>query len=113
MVTTKDAAGTPVQQLALSLRTTLETSPTQTGKLLLEVGAPEVHAQVIDQSDVVQRPLTDDQVEGIVTSVWGLLGQQANDALAKLPMPAVANVHLGEPAVSAKSGFVVADLAIQ
>lgn len=112
MVTTKDASGTIVQQLALSLRTTLTSGPTQDGKLMLTVGSPEVHAQVIEQSDVVQRPLTSDQVQGIVTGVWGIVGSTANSALANVPMPAIAGIQLGAPTVSGKDGFLVADIAL-
>ena len=112
MITTKDASGTVVQQLALSLRTSLTSAPSQTNKLTLTVGNPEVHAQVVQQSDVVARPLTDTQVQGIVTSVWGLVGSTANEALAKLPMPAIAGIQLGAPTVGAKGGFLVADIAV-
>ena len=112
MITTKDASGTVVQQLALSLRTALTSGPTQSGKLMLTVGTPEVHAQVIEQSDVVQRPLTSEQVQGLVTGVWGILGSTANDALGKLPMPAIAGIQLGAPTISGNSGFLVADIAL-
>ena len=112
MVTTKDASGAIVQQLALSLRTSLASAPSQSNKLTLTVGSPEVHAQVVQQSDIVARPLTDTQVQGIVTSVWGLLGSTANEALGKLPMPAIAGVQLGAPTIGAKSGFLVADIAL-
>lgn len=113
MVTTHDDAGNVIQQLALSVKTTLKAGPTQTGKLLLTVGDPDVHAQIIQQADSVNRPLTDDAVTGIVSSVWGLVGGMADDALAKLPMPAIAGVQLGAPLLSGSAGFLVADLAVE
>lgn len=113
MITTKDDAGNPVQALALSVKTTLQAGPSQTGKLLLTVGAPDLHAQILAQSDAVTRPLTDDEVTGIVTSVWGLVGDQADEALGKLPMPAIAGVQLGTPAVTGAAGYVIADLAVE
>jgi len=45
----------------------------------------------------VARPLTDEQVEGLVNSAWGVVSDQASTALAKLPMPAIAGVSLGTP----------------
>jgi len=113
MITTKDDAGNPVQALALSVKTTLQAGPSQTGKLLLTVGAPDLHAQILAQSDAVARPLTDDEVTGIVSSVWNLVGDQADEALGKLPMPAFAGVQLGTPAVTGASGYVIADIAVQ
>jgi hypothetical protein len=113
IVTVRDAAGAEIQTLALSLRTTLAAEPSQSGKLLLTVGTPEIHAQVLAQSATVQRPLTDEQVEGIVGGVWGVVGSTAGDALASLPMPTVANVTLGAPVVEARDGFVVADIPLQ
>ena len=100
-------------KLALSLSTTLAAGPTQTGAITMTVGAPTVFAQVLAQSDAVDRPLTSEQVEGIITGVWGVVGGQADAALAKLPMPAVAGITLGAPAVEGRDGFVVADLSVQ
>jgi hypothetical protein len=113
LVTAKDDAGNPVQALAVSIKTTLQAGPSQTGKLLLTVGAPEVHAQILAQSDAVTRPLTGDEVTGIVTSVWGLVGDQADEALGKLPMPAVAGIQLGAPAITGTAGYLIADIAVQ
>lgn len=113
IVTVKDATGAEIQSLALSIRTSLAAEPSQSGKILLTVGQPEVHAQVLSQSAAVDRPLTDEQVEGIVTGAWGVVGSFAGDALGNLPMPTVANVALGAPLVSGKTGFVVADVPLQ
>jgi hypothetical protein len=113
IVTTRDAQDLQVQQLALSAKTTLKTGPSQTGKLLLTVGTPEIHAQVLAQRDDVERPLGDTEVEGIVTSVWSLVGDSAGQALAKLPLPELAGIHLGAPAVTGKSGYLVADIALK
>jgi hypothetical protein len=113
IVSVKDASGVEIQKLALSLSTTLAAGPTQTGAITMAVGAPTVYAQVLAQTDVVDRPLTAEQVEGIVTGVWGVIGGQADAALAKLPMPAVGGVTLGAPAVEGRDGFVFADVAVQ
>lgn len=113
MVTVKDSSGAEIQKLALSLSTTLAAGPTQTGAITMTVGAPTVYAQVLMQSDAVDRPLTAEQVEGIVTGVWGVVGGQADAALAKLPMPSVGGVSFGAPAVEGRDGFVFADIAVQ
>jgi hypothetical protein len=113
IVTVKDASGATLQQLALSIKTTLAAGPTQSGKLTLTLGTPEIHAQVIEQADSVARPLADEQVEGIVNGAWGVLGDQASTALAKLPMPAIAGITLGTPTVRAADAFVAADVPVQ
>ena len=113
IVTVKDASGTEIQKLAISLSTTLAAGPTQTGAITLTVGAPTVFAQVLSQSDAVDRPLTSEQVEGIIKGVWGVVGGQADAALANLPMPAVAGITLGAPAVEGRDGFVLADIPVQ
>ncbi len=112
IITTKDDAGTVVQQLALSVATTLTAGPSQSNKLLLTVGQPELHAQVLAQSPGVIRPLTDDTVEGIISGVWGLVGDAADQALANLAMPDVAGIQLGAPTLAGKAGYVVADVAL-
>ena len=113
MVTVKDASGNEIQKLALSIKTTLAAGPTQTGAITMTVGAPTVFAQVLAQSDVVDRPLTSEQVEGIITGVWGVVGGQADAALAKLPMPAVGGITLGAPAVEGRDGFLFAEIPMQ
>ncbi len=113
MVTTRDDAGTPVQELAVSVTTTLQAGPSPTGKLLLTVGTPDVHAQIVSQSEAVTRPLTGDAVEGIVTSVWSLVGGAADSALGTLPMPALAGLQLGAPAITGTAGYLIADVAVQ
>ena len=92
MITTKDASGTIVQQLALSLRTSLASAPSQTNKLTLTVGTPEVHAQVVQQSDdIVARPLTERPGAGHrdvgLGASWARLRTRRS---ASLPMPAIA-----------------------
>jgi hypothetical protein len=113
IVVAKDASGGEVQRFALTIKTTLTAGPTQTGKILLTLGTPEVKAQVISQSGVVQRPLGNEEVEGLVTAIWPVVAGQAEDALAKLPMPAIAGIQLGAPKVTAKTGYVLADVAVE
>jgi Glucodextranase, domain B len=112
ILTTKDDAGNAVQTFALSVKTTLAANPSQLGKLLLTLGTPDIHAQIIAQSEVVTRPLTDDLVTGIVQSVWTIVDGTVDDALSNLPMPAFAGIQLGAPAIKGAAGFVVADIAV-
>jgi hypothetical protein len=112
VVTGKDASGADVQKLALSFSTTLTAGPTQSGKLALVVGAPTVKAQVLFQADTVYSPLTDTSIEGIVTGAWGLVGDLVDGALSKVPMPSLAGVQLGAPAMSGKAGFLIADIGV-
>jgi hypothetical protein len=113
IVTMRDEAGAEVQAVALSITTTIAAQPSQAGNILLTVGAPTVYATVLANSAAVERPLTDEQVEALVTAVWGLVGVKADDALAKLPMPTIAGVTLGAPTVSANAGFVLADVPVK
>lgn len=112
IVTVQDANGATLQQIALSIKTTLAAGPTQSGKLTLTLGQPEIHAMVVEQATSVARPLTDMQIEGIVTSAWGVLSDQASTALAKLPMPTIAGVTLGTPTVKGADAFVAADVPV-
>ena len=113
MVTVQDASGTTLQEFALSVTTTLSAGPTQSGKLMLTVGQPTIHADVVEQDPNAAKPLTDPQVEGIVNGVWGLVGDTANQALGNLPMPNIAGVQLGAPTITGTPGFVSADIAVQ
>jgi hypothetical protein len=113
IVSIKDASGTELQKVALSVQTGLAAGPTQAGSLSLALGTPTVYAQVLGQVDDGSRPLTNMQVEGIVTGVWGIFSQQASDAIGKLPMPQIAGVQLGAPTIDAVSNYVVADIPVQ
>jgi hypothetical protein len=112
IVTVRDEAGVEVQSMALSITTTIAAEPSQTGKVVLSVGAPTVYATMLAQSAAVEDPLTDDQVEALVTAVWGVIGVKADDALSKLPMPTIAGVTLGAPTISTSTGFVIADMSV-
>ncbi len=113
IVTATDGTGTPVQTFALSVKSTLKAGPTQSGKLLLTVGTPDVHAQIVSQADTVARPLTNDALQSIVTSVWGIVGGAADSALGNLPMPAFAGLQLGAPAIKGTAGYLIADIGIE
>jgi hypothetical protein len=112
IITARDQAGLEVQRFALSLRTTLVANPSA-GRIALTTTTPTVFAQMLAQSEAVDRPLDDEQVEGIVTGVWGLVDGMLNDALAKVPMPSVAGVTLEAPAVTGRDGYVVLDAVIR
>ena len=111
MISVKDGSGAEIQKLALSVRTTLSAGPTQSGGMTLTVGQPKLYAQVLVQSD--DSPLTADRVEGIVGGAWGLIGGQADSALANLPMPSVAGMQLGAPSIEGRSGYVFADVPLK
>jgi len=113
MVSVRDESDTEIQRLALSVTTSLAAGPTQTGKIRLTVGTPTLKAQVISQTDAVERPMTDEQIEGIITGAWGLVGGLADDALANLPLPTIAGVTLGAPTVEGADGYVVADIPLE
>jgi hypothetical protein len=81
--------------------------------VILTVGAPTVYAQVLAQGDAIDNPMTDTQVEALITAVWGIIGVEADNALSKLPMPTIAGVTLGAPAVTTSTGFVLADMTVQ
>jgi hypothetical protein len=112
IITVRDEAGAEVQSVAMSVTTTLAAEPSQSGNVLLTVGAPTVYATVLAQSAAVDNPLTDSQVEALVTGVWGVIGVKADDALSKLPMPTIAGVTLGAPTLSTATGFVLADMSV-
>jgi hypothetical protein len=112
MISVKDASGTEIQKLALSVKTTLSAEPTQTGQLQLTVGQPQLHAQVISSSDVIDRPLTDEQVEGIVGGAWGLVGGMAGSALQTLTLPSIGGMELGAPSIEGRTGYVFADVPL-
>ncbi|MDQ3368253.1 MAG: hypothetical protein M3680_22745 [Myxococcota bacterium] len=110
IITGRDASGAEVQKFAMSLRTTIVAGPTGANKLVLTTTTPIVFAQVLVQSAAVDNPLDASELEGIVAGVWGVVGGMADDALAKLPMPAVAGIQLGAPTVQGDAGYVVLDV---
>jgi hypothetical protein len=113
ILSVEDASGNELQKISLSLKTSIAMSASTSGAISMALGNPTVYAQVLGQVDDGSRALTDQQVEGIVTGAWGVVSQQAGDALGKLPMPSVAGVKLGAPTVQALSNYVVADIPVQ
>ncbi|MDX2086767.1 MAG: hypothetical protein SFX73_02900 [Kofleriaceae bacterium] len=113
MIDVKDASGEEIQKIAMSIRTSLDIAPSQEGALKLKVGAPEIFAQMLNQSELVDRPMTDAQFEGIVTGAWGLVEGQANKALEGVALPSVMGVSLGAPTVDGRDGFLIADVPVQ
>lgn len=112
IIDVKDASGTTLQQMALSVSSTLKAGPTQSGKLSIDLGTPTIFAQVLAQSDNEAKQLTDEQVEGLAQAMWSVVGPAAASALTKLPMPSLDSVQLGEPKISANAGFIVGDIAV-
>jgi hypothetical protein len=113
IISVQDDSGTELQKLALSVQTGIAISASPAGTLSMALGTPTVYAQVLGQVDDGSRPLTDKQVEGLVTGAWGVVSLQAADALAKLPMPTVAGVKLGAPTVQAISSYLLADIPLE
>ena len=110
IVTAKDEAGAAVQTFALSLSTTMVAGPTADNRLVLTTTTPVVKAQILSQSAVVDNPLDASELEGIITGVWGVVGGMADDALGKIPMPAIAGIQLGAPTVQGNAGYLVMDV---
>jgi hypothetical protein len=112
MLSVKDASGGEIQKIALSVKTTLSAGPTPSGAMTLTIGQPTLYAQIIAQSDVVDRPLTSEQFEGIVGGAWGLIGGQADSALSSLSLPSVGGMQLGTPSLEGRAGYVFADIPL-
>ncbi len=112
MISVKDAGGAEIQNIALSVKTTLAAAPTQNGAITLTIGQPQLFAQVISSSTVIDRPMTSAQFEGIVGGAWGLVRGQADAALASLSLPSLAGLQLGAPSIEGRSGYVFADLPL-
>jgi hypothetical protein len=111
MISVQDAGGAQLQQLALSLQTSVSAAAQQ-GAIALTLGTPTLYATVLEQADDGARALTSSQIEGLVGGVWSIVGGQASAALAKLPLPAIAGVQLGAPTVTGVPGYLVADVPL-
>jgi hypothetical protein len=113
MISVQDAAGTELQKIALSLSTAAAVAGTPSGTLTMALDTPTVYAQVLTQTDDGSLVLSDTQVQGLVTGAWSLLSAQASTALAKLPLPSIEGVQLGDPTVNSVSNYVLADIPLQ
>ncbi len=111
ILSARDASGVELQSFALSLTTTLSAAPNASGTIAVTVGEPTVKAQVLVQSATDNT--TGEQLEGIVDGAWGLVGNMMGDALGSMPMPSVAGMQLGAPALQGQRGFLVVDVPIQ
>jgi hypothetical protein len=109
----KDASNTEIQTFALTIITSLSAAPSSTGQIAVTLGTPTIKAQVLAQTEVVDRPLTSSQLEGIVSGAWGLVGGLVGDALVGLPLPTVNGLSLGGPSLAGREGFLVVDVPIQ
>jgi hypothetical protein len=112
IITGRDAAGEPLQQFALSITTTLAAATSAEGRIQLAVGPPTTWAQVLIQSERVERPIDAQQMEDLIRSLWGVIGPQANNALAEVPMPSIGGVTVGNAEIQSAGGFVVLRAAL-
>jgi hypothetical protein len=107
IITAKDGAGEIVQQFVVSLRTQLAVKPNE---LALATTSPTVHAQVLAQRPGIERPLDAAAIEGVVGGAWWLVDGMVNDALSRLPLPALAGA-LDAKLVGTRGGAIVLDIA--
>jgi hypothetical protein len=114
LLTGRDAAGEILQQFAISVTTTLAAATAPGGRIELAIGPPRTWAQVLVQTDRVERELDAELLENLVASVWRIVGDQASRALAEMPLPSVGGVAATDPAVRTADGYVVvrADLVM-
>jgi CheY-like chemotaxis protein len=111
MLSARDANDVELQSFALSLTTTLAASPGQSGAIAVTLGEPTIKAQVVKQSP--NEDTTGEQLEGIVDGAWGLVGNMMGDTLGAMPMPAIAGMQIGAPALKGEQGFLVVDVPVQ
>jgi hypothetical protein len=112
VLSVRDAADVEIQRFALTIMTSLSASPSA-GSIAVTLGTPTVKAQVLAQTEAVDIPMTDDKLEGLINGAWGLVGGQIDNALSGLPIPSVAGMTFGAPALGGRDGFLVIDLPIQ
>jgi hypothetical protein len=112
IVTARDDAGTELQQLAISIMTGLAATTTD-GAIVLSLAEPQVYGQVLFQSDRVDSPLTGEELEGLIESVWGLVGTKASSALSALPMPTISGITIAAPSLESTGGYAVVEAALE
>jgi hypothetical protein len=112
IVTGKDAAGETLQQFAVSLTTTLAAATNDEGRITLAVGPPTTYAQVLVQTDRVERPISGEELEELITSFWSVIGPIANDVLETVPMPAIGGVTVGTADIQSTGGYIVLRAAL-
>jgi hypothetical protein len=108
----RDAAGVELQRFAVSFSTTIAAASSPEGTIQLALGPPNVWAQVLFQSDRVDRPMDDAELEDLVSVVWDLFAPMANRALDGLPMPSIGGVTVRDASVMPNGGFVVVRAAL-
>ena len=111
MLSARDSNDVELQSFALSLTTTLAATPGASGNIAVTLGEPTIKAQVIKQS--ATEDTTGEQLEGIVDGAWGLVGNMLGDTIGAMPMPAVAGIQIGAPALKGEQGFLVVDVPVQ
>jgi len=107
IVTGRDAAGEELQRFAISITTTIAAATSPEGQIELALGPPKAWAQVLVQTDRVDRPLDADQLEDLVGSVWRIIGPLASRAIAGVPLPSIGGVAATDASVESTGGFVV------
>jgi hypothetical protein len=111
ILSARDESDTELQSFALSLTTTLTAAPNTAGSIGVQLGEPTIRAQVIKQSP--NEDTTGEQLEGLVDGAWGLVGNMLGDTLAGVPMPSVAGMQVGAPALKGQQGFLLVDVPLQ
>ena len=107
IVRCEDEAGAEMTTIAVSFATTMGARVAPNGAIELELGEPEVHSQVLSQSDRLDLAITGENVEDLLLALYDVIGPRANQALSALPIPALGGVEMVDPVVAAGAGFVV------
>lgn len=111
ILSARDESDVELQSFALSLTTSLAAAPGTNGNIAVALGEPTIKAQVIKQS--ATEDTTGEQLEGIVDGAWGLVGNMLGDTLGAMPMPSVAGMQVGAPALKGQQGFLLVDVPLQ
>ncbi len=111
ILSARDESDVELQSFALSLSTTLAAAPGASGNIAVTLGEPTIKAQVLVQSPT--EDTSGEQLEGIVDGAWGLVGNMLGNTLGAMPMPSVAGMQVGAPALKGQRGFLLVDVPLQ
>ncbi len=105
-----DEAGNVTVKMAITLSTTLAAAARPDGTVKLELGEPQIWAQVLEQN--LDPAIDGENVEALIDGLYGVLAATANQTLADLPLPSIAGVSMVEPTMDASGGFLVIETGL-
>jgi len=100
-------------QVAINAQVELKVAAAEGGGIRLDVGAPTVYVDILDENIDGANALSNAQFEAIATFALGRVIAVGSGSVGAIPLPSVGGVSVADVKVSQQTGYLVVDGEVQ